>query len=235
MDYQITDQIDAIQSAQDIEELLLVVEKLAKSLGFEYFSFGHRSHTPISSPKLDLVSNYPDAWKQSYQDNEYFKEDPTIAHALKSTAPLIWSEDTFKNASELKEDAEEYGIKHGWSQATKSFSGTSMLTLVRSTEGVSDYELAKKSPYLMWFTQILNTAFEELISNQNILTPDIALTTRETEILRWTAEGKTSNEISIILGIAERTVNFHLKNVMTKLDSNNKISATVKAIALSLI
>ena len=61
------------------------------------------------------------------------------------------------------------------------------------------------------------------------------LSTREREVLQWTAVGKTSSEISRILNIAERTVNFHINNVMTKLNAPNKTSAATKAAVLGLL
>ena len=43
------------------------------------------------------------------------------------------------------------------------------------------------------------------------------LTSREQSCLNWAAHGKTSWEISIILGITERTINFHFQNAYAKL------------------
>jgi len=57
-------------------------------------------------------------------------------------------------------------------------------------------------------------------------------TARELDVLKWTADGKTAYEISRILYIAESTVNFHIKNVVTKLGCTNKIQAVAKAALL---
>jgi LuxR family transcriptional regulator len=64
---------------------------------------------------------------------------------------------------------------------------------------------------------------------------NLYLTNREKEVLRWTAEGKTSAEIAQILGVTERTVNFHLCNSMQKLNVNNKISAAIRAVMLGIL
>jgi LuxR family quorum-sensing system transcriptional regulator SolR len=63
----------------------------------------------------------------------------------------------------------------------------------------------------------------------------VMLTPRESEVLCWTGEGKTACEIGQILNISERTVNFHVNNVLLKLNATNKVQAVVKAIALGLI
>lgn len=55
------------------------------------------------------------------------------------------------------------------------------------------------------------------------------LTTREIEILKWSAEGKTAADIAIILSMKERTVHFHVANAIQKMGASNKISAVVQA------
>jgi LuxR family transcriptional regulator len=62
-----------------------------------------------------------------------------------------------------------------------------------------------------------------------------SLTDREIEVLRWTAEGKVSVDISDILGITERTVNFHICNCMKKLGATSKTSAAVQAALWGLL
>ena len=62
-----------------------------------------------------------------------------------------------------------------------------------------------------------------------------ALTDREKDILTWVARGKTSAEIAIILGLKERTINFHCDNAMKRLDVINRTQAVAKSIAEGLI
>ena len=61
------------------------------------------------------------------------------------------------------------------------------------------------------------------------------LTQREVEILRWTVAGKTAWEIGGILKISERTVNFHIQNVMEKFGVHNKTHAAAKAMGLGFL
>ena len=58
---------------------------------------------------------------------------------------------------------------------------------------------------------------------------------RELEILKWTAEGKTSAEISLILAISEHTVNFHQKNMQKRFNVSNKTQIACYAAAIGLI
>jgi len=64
---------------------------------------------------------------------------------------------------------------------------------------------------------------------------DVKLTEREIEILKWSSYGKTSREVSEILCISTNTVNFHIKNAMTKLQTANKTATVARASTLGLL
>jgi DNA-binding CsgD family transcriptional regulator len=64
---------------------------------------------------------------------------------------------------------------------------------------------------------------------------DIIMSARELDCLRWTAAGKTAWEASVILGITERTVRFHLNAAREKLKSATTAQAVAKAVANKLI
>ncbi len=60
------------------------------------------------------------------------------------------------------------------------------------------------------------------LNDEIVMTPEMNFSKREKEILKWTAEGKTSAEIAMILSISENTVNFHQKNVKKEFDAPDK-------------
>lgn len=61
------------------------------------------------------------------------------------------------------------------------------------------------------------------------------MTPREFECLYWLSRGKTTAEISPLLKISERTVNFHITNICEKLGAANRTQAIAKAFSLKLI
>lgn len=63
----------------------------------------------------------------------------------------------------------------------------------------------------------------------------IRLTPRQREALSWTAQGKTTWETSVIMRCSEATVNYHLRQIMKKLEAANKAHAVSRAISLGLI
>lgn len=61
------------------------------------------------------------------------------------------------------------------------------------------------------------------------------ITHREADILYWVLEGKTDDEIGIIVGLGRATVKFHVRNAAEKLDAANRITAAVKALKAGLL
>jgi DNA-binding response OmpR family regulator len=63
----------------------------------------------------------------------------------------------------------------------------------------------------------------------------VELSEREVETLTWAARGKTSAEIALILGLAKRTVDFHIDSARAKLGAATRIEAAIKAASGRLI
>jgi LacI family transcriptional regulator len=71
--------------------------------------------------------------------------------------------------------------------------------------------------------------------NGRSLEVDSPISTRERECLKWAAKGKTSWEISQILGVTESTIIYHLRNATRKLNAANRLHAVAKALKASII
>lgn len=61
------------------------------------------------------------------------------------------------------------------------------------------------------------------------------LSKKEILVLGFLKEGKTSGEIASILQITERTVNFHVNNIVQKLNAKNRTHAVAIALTERLI
>lgn len=61
------------------------------------------------------------------------------------------------------------------------------------------------------------------------------LTAGERRVLLWCGNGKTSFEISRILGLSEHTVNHYIASAVRKLDATNRTHAIAKAIKMGIV
>src|SRR5262249_6058442 len=61
------------------------------------------------------------------------------------------------------------------------------------------------------------------------------LTEREVEALTWVARGKSSADIAVLMHVSERTINFHINNVIRKVGVATRVQAAIRCALLGLI
>lgn len=229
-------QIQTLSSQEDEHKLFGIIVSIAHDLGFDYCAYGLRMPLPLTQPKIATFNNYPAAWQRQYQAQSYLAIDPTVHHGMRSLLPILWSEGLFSSARELWECARSFGLEVGWAQASRDINGVGgMLTLARSGELISDAELQAKCYQMTWLAQMAHLAMSQHLIPKLSSESLVQLSIREIEVLRWTGDGKTSGDISDILNISERTVNFHIANAITKLNTPNKTAAVIRAVILGLL
>lgn len=229
-------QVQLLLSARDGADFFAALEAAARGLGFAYCAFGMRLPLPLSNPKLIMLNNYSVRWQERYVNENYLEIDPTVAHGMKSVAPLVWSEQVFAACRPFWEDARGHGLRVGWAQSCYDARGVGgLLTLARSDEALSAMELKHHRLKMSWLVQLAHQGMSRLIALNCPPEPAVILTAREIEVLRWSADGKTSSEVGEIMHISERTVNFHVNNSLEKLGALNKTAGVVKAAMLRLL
>lgn len=229
-------QLRTLQSIQSEQQLFQAILSFGKELGFDYCTYGLRMPFPLATPKTVVFSNYPTAWQTQYQAKDYVAIDPTVHHAMRSSLPILWTDALFSPVQELWEEARSFGLSHGWAQPIHELNGVvGMLTLARSNDPITETELEAQQFKMAWLSQVAHLGMSRCLTPKLMPEADAKLSNREIAVLRWTADGKTSGEISNILNIAERTVNFHINNAVTKLNAANKTSAAVKAAMLGML
>lgn len=231
------DQLQALIGGNSQEELFAKITSFGREVGFEHCAYGVRVPLPISNPKIIMLNNYPLSWQQTYSEKGYLQSDPAVRHGMSSISPYLWSGfDKKSDDISFWEDANSHGIVSGWAQPVLAPNGIrGMFTVTRGADPITPEEIREQIPKMLWLSQVAHYGLSRhLIRRPNSAGLD-ELTARELEVMRWIAEGKTSSEISIILSISERTVNFHTNCAMTKLEAPNRTAAVVRAVLLGLI
>lgn len=236
MDTWLEDLLDGLETTTCEQTLFQATAKFAASLGFEFCGYCMRTPLPTASPAVVLFNNHPPAWQSEYVQNNYLAVDPTFKHALRSQSALVWSEQVFAETPDIWNGARANGLRVGWAQPSRdSRNVVGMLTLARSAEELSPAEARVKQFKLAWLAQTAHLGMSKYLAHQFVPSIEATLSAREIDVLRWTAEGKTASEISGILKITERTVNFHVNNAVAKLGVSNKTAAAIHAALLGLL
>jgi DNA-binding CsgD family transcriptional regulator len=220
----------------DEHEVFTRMQAAAAELGFEHFAYGLRAPLPLSNPKTIVLSTYPQAWQERYAQAGYLNIDPTVHHGIRSQVPLLWSDEVFAQTPAFWEEARSYGLKVGWAQSSLDGVGVGgMLSLSRSGEPLLMKELAAKEQRMRWLVHVSHLALARLLRDRLLDRSTHTLTVRELEILKWTGDGLSAQDVAQVLNLSVNTVNFHVKNAVTKLQVANKTAAVVRAAMLGYL
>jgi DNA-binding NarL/FixJ family response regulator len=64
---------------------------------------------------------------------------------------------------------------------------------------------------------------------------DHALTPREVDVLRLVADGNANKEVAARLSLTEETVKSHIRNILAKLDANDRTHAVAIGVKRGII
>lgn len=225
-------------------DLRAQLEPFARALGFGFFSYlalRGSGQDPTGYSRHGYVSNLPDALNARYEHENLHQQDPIVAIGRLKCEIFTWHA---KDPDLCLTDAHHRVV--GAMSACRISCGItvpihgprgelSLLTFASSDSRRDlDETAAVLGPSIHWVA-LSNHALSFAETDEDFEPLDRSLTAREKECLFWTAQGKTSWEISKIIGRTEATVNFHLKNAVSKLDATNKCHAVTKAIARGLV
>lgn len=213
-----------------------MLEREGRALGFDHLAYGVRFRYPLSNPRITMLNSYPEQWRSLYTERRYLEIDPIVINGTVSQIPIIWSEHYSGATGEFWEEARRFDIVQGWSQSSTDRHGAqSLLSFARGDEALGFAELSVHAARLSFLAHAGHEYMCRLLARDLYSEDAGELSSREIEVLRWTAEGKTSGEVSTLMSISERTVNFHTYNAMAKLNCANKTATTVKAAILGLL
>jgi LuxR family transcriptional regulator, quorum-sensing system regulator LasR len=233
-----------------IEELLAVTTEvevhdklmaLAQYLELDYILYGCEFSLGKQKNLTRVISNYPKSWRDRYDQEKFILVDPVMDHCRRRLVPLSWNNipNISDRQSDFMDEAKSYGLASGISFPIHSREGdVGVLSFSSNAHDTFNHSDPQTAAALMAYGSLLATLVHDgmrRIINRpgNIMRS--ALTPRELECLKWIASGKSSWEISLILGISEHGVLYHVRNIMFKFDTQNRHLAVLKAIACGIV
>jgi DNA-binding CsgD family transcriptional regulator len=180
--------------------------------------------------------SYPEEWNREYFSRNYHQMSALSKYNFATYKPQYmtrtWKK--LRQPDEIMSLCLDFGIREGYAHGSCPlipgqngsmfcFSGSSM-----------EYN-RRTSAILEVLVPHLHLAISNVFCNRRSSIDCPALSAREKEVLNWLKQGKSSWDISVILGISESTTNYHVYNIMRKLDALNRPQAVAIATRLGLI
>jgi DNA-binding CsgD family transcriptional regulator len=196
-------------------------------------------HPSLGLPKQHgLATSYPEDWMKYYAEHNLSMVDPVTQRCLTKRAPFFWSDITAKldrssPSLRLMKEAADAGLADGIGISLRG-NGHELVGVGIARSSLPALEQSRDYGFLNGahvLSQCLHETYRDLI----IKSAKADISRREHDILSWGAEGKTDEEISIILNITINTVRFHWKNIFNKLTANRRTYAITKALRQQII
>nr|CAM12356.1 quorum sensing LuxR family sensor regulator [Burkholderia glumae LMG 2196 = ATCC 33617] len=213
-------------TAENEQQLFHQVSAYSKRLGFEYCCYGIRVPQPGSQPLVEIFDTYPPGWMAHYQARNYIEIDPTVRDGAASPNMIIWPDADAAEQPSLWRDARDFGMSVGVAQSSWAARGVfGLLTIARRSDRLTPAEINSLTLQANWLANLSHSLMGRFLVPKLSPAASISLTKREREVLSWTSEGRTASEIGEQLNISERTVTFHINNILAKLGAANKVQA----------
>lgn len=237
----------ALLAAQDVAETWAVFSAAVENLGMLHFVYG-ATRIPtwgiIGNGDDALILHHgPQAYVDVYIGEQLYLDSPTYEWALTNDGFVSWTQaiaQTPQAPSASQQRIMEINIEHG---VTGGFVG-SLNTLVPGMRGVIGLSPAN------WIMQaeadeIWADVGEDVALLSRLMHLRIAslpqthlrrpLTSRQREALKWSAQGKTMQDIATIMELSVATVEKHLRMAREALNATTTAHAVQKAVSLNLL
>jgi DNA-binding CsgD family transcriptional regulator len=222
---------------QDRQGLCALVEAVGSLIEADYCACLISSKDPeTDTDRIVMVdATFPPGWVDHYAQRQFQLIDPIIAENFSRFGLQYWT-DTYLKVPPPRSflgEAEDAGLKTGFTYGLQDRSRTG-----GSLFSFSGPRLPRHPRGTVILEQVLphlHRVLGQIGAGQGPVVLASPLTVRELEVLKWISVGKTSWDIGMILRISERTVNFHIKNLLPKLDAVNRAQAVAMALKLGLL
>lgn len=169
-----------------------------------------------------LFNAYPEAWRDIYQERNYFFSDPIARWTIEQEGWVRWSA-VKKSALDMPfmHAAQQFGLNYGVAISRKTDLKRSFLTLAHPSKEFTDEQIIKVvTKFNTWTDLVLNRA---------------SLTAGELDVLAGLRDGLGQRAVAEKLGIAEATVTQRAQKACSKLGAKSRTQAVAIAVARNYI
>ena len=219
-------ELTALTECRTEKEIEIIVQCITARLGFAYFLYTGQFSLDRARSLERVLSNFPAAWLQLAQIRNQPGPENDSGYGKRSLTPRAW-----------RGQVHETTIATGVSFPVHHKDGAvGILSLVPDADADTG-EGARGHSKWLYGAVIANYVHEAMLQlvRKNELLLNAPLTPRELECLKWIAHGKSTWEISRILGISEHGVQHHVRNTMEKFDVTSRHEAVARAMACGVI
>lgn len=237
----LTQYLEAITNAPSVEVLWALHTERMDAYGFDRIIYGftrYRSGRSLGDPQdWVLLTNHGDSYMEDFLGKGHLYNAPMIRWALANTGACSW---TWMAEDGNLTDAEKVVVGFNLSQKVTAGYTISFLSVSERTKGATaltakigmsqdDIEAvwAEHGAEITVINNVMHLKVQTLPYSQRHLTK------RQREVLQWVGDGKTTQDIAILLELTPATIEKHLRLAREALDVETTAQAVLKAAFLN--
>lgn len=211
--------------------------------GFDSLSYFVTAHANGVVSGDMLWTTLPHAWSACYRRESHVALDPRLTPTRRHLAPFLW--DARESAGDWRlrrflADAHRHGVDGGvvislHDSPTRWVTVTFDLGVARADHALRQRIAPHVGDLLLIAIALHGCIVTWPQSRATRHHEHRGLSFRERDCLSLAARGLTSADIGERLSLAERTVNFHFRNIKTKLGAINRPEAIARGISLGIL
>jgi len=233
--------LNFVSYVKTLEELWAAHTEQMQHFGFDRLLYGHtqyRTQTSLGDPEdFVILTNHCKEYMDGFLRDGLYFHAPMLKWALNHEGAASWNmiRDMMSSGTMTDQERKVYdfnrskGITVGY---TISFTSVS----VRSKGAISLASLTRTQEELdeIWAEHGDDILLMNNVAHLKIMTlpynpPNRALTKRQREALEWVGDGKTTQDIALLMGLTAATVEKHLRLAREALSVETTAQAVLKA------
>ncbi|MGJ8622418.1 MAG: helix-turn-helix transcriptional regulator [Yoonia sp.] len=233
--------LEQLTNARSVEELWALHTEQMQAYGFDRLIYGHtryRTSSSLGDPQdwVVLTTHTPE-YMDVFLDKGLYHDAPMVRWALDNDGACSWSWVREKAQTEGLTPAEvrvlefnkSMDVNAGYTVSFRSLSErTKAAIALTAKRGVTQEEADA-----VWAQHGADIVVMNNVMHLKLMTLPYAgarrLTRRQREVLQWVGDGKTTQDIAVLLNLKPATVEKHLRLARETLDVQTTAQAVLKA------
>jgi len=216
-----------------------LIEKFNELIFFDYSISALIDMQYISCENMNsgsVNSGYPLEYLETYTNNKYHFIDPLYEQfgktfEIQNSDELKYFYDKIPNHP-IPTLMQDFGLKNTFLYGVCGAIVNPFTVFILTGERIKNHPRTKT--IIHYIVPYLSIALQNTLSCKTKIDSQ-DLSKSELEVLKWLKEGKSSWEVSIIVNRSERAVNFHINNILRKLNAANRAHAVAIGLSKKLI
>ena len=234
------------RAAMKRQPLQPVMAEIVREMGFDSFMYGMSADPkPTRRDTRSYVwTTLPRAWVELYGERGYIEVDPRVTRTYNRNLPYVWDSSEFSGDPVCRAflaDAARFDVCSGVAVSFRDPDHGRVLVAINSRIPAMDEARRRFVASQLGELVLLAMSFHDFFMahlvdyEPSLMVRVVPLSAREAQCLEMAANGMTSVDIALKLGIKPRTANFHFGNIVDKLGVLNRKEEIAMGIARGLI